>query len=514
MINQDSFNIENNNEFFKVVFQSIEEGLVITNDKAEIVFLNFRTQELFGYESHELVGQKIEILIPTKHHHSHVKDRDNYIEKPTRKTMGSGRVLEGLRKNGSTFYTEISLNHIVIAKKKYVVALITDISKRVIAERKIKELNAELEEKVFERTRELEESQVLYTAVARNFPNGTINVFDKNLNYVFAEGKELYRHGITSTKLIGTSYLKRLPAFIRPTIEEALLQVFKGEIKDFELEIKDQYYNINAVPLFNEKKKIDKILVVEKNITPQKIINQKLQESLEKEKEINEMKSRFVSMASHEFRTPLSTILSSNSLIDKYLLKGAPTEKISKHTKRIKNSVKGLTDILNDFLSTDKLENNMVRTNIRLFDYTKFVEEIKEELQTLCQDNQNIIVNIKAESSFISTDQNIIKNILYNLISNAIKYSGEGQNIYFNSEITSNHLIFEIIDNGIGIPLAEQPSLFTRFFRAENALNIKGTGLGLSIVKRYLDLLSGNINFESKLNEETKFRCEIPLEYE
>ena len=148
MINQDRLNIENNNEFFKVVFQSIEEGLIITNSKAEIVHLNFRTQELFFFFSSELIGQKIEILIPKKHHESHIKDRDGYLKKPTRKTMGSGRVLKGLRKNGSTFYTEISLNHISIKEEKYVVALITDISKRVLAEQKIKELNAELEEKV------------------------------------------------------------------------------------------------------------------------------------------------------------------------------------------------------------------------------------------------------------------------------------------------------------------------------------------------------------------------------
>ena len=401
----------------------------------------------------------------------------------------------------------------MVDNSKYIVALITDITKRVTAEQKIKQLNAELEEKVFERTRELEESQVLYTAVARNFPNGTINVFDKNLNYIFAEGKELYKHGITSKKLIGTSYIDRLSPEVKSTIEEALKEVFKGAIKDFELQYKDQFYTINAVPLYSDKGEIDKILVVEKNITPQKIINQKLEESLKKEKEINEMKSRFVSMASHEFRTPLSTILSSNSLIEKYIEKGK-TEQTGKHTKRIKNSVKGLTDILNDFLSTDKLENNKVTIKSSLFDYSKFVDEIQEELQIICQDRQEIITKIYGEHQFIKTDRNVIKNILYNLISNAIKYSKEGQKIYFNSYLKENILEIEIIDFGIGIPKSEQPDLFTRFFRAENALNIKGTGLGLSIVKRYLDLLNGSIIFESEENVKTVFTSKIPISYE
>ncbi len=510
MINQDSINIENNNRFFKLVFQSIEEGLIITNADGEIVFVNFRTQELFGYTDKELIGERVELLIPRKHHGEHVKQRREYSENPTRKTMGSGRVLEALRKNGSHFYTEISLNHIVVDDKKYVVALITDITKRVEAERKIKELNARLEEKVFERTRELEESQVLYTAVARNFPNGTINVFDKNLNYIFAEGKELYKHGITSKKLIGTGYVNRLSEEVRPTIERALKDVFNGEIKDFELEYKNQFYNINAVPLFNEKKEIDKILVVEKNITSQKIINRKLEESLEKEKEINQMKSRFVSMASHEFRTPLSTILSSNSLIDKYIEKGK-VEHVSKHTKRIKNSVKGLTDILNDFLSTDKLENNKVTVKIAPFNYENFVMEVQEELQVICQEGQKIVTTIDSKQEEITSDRNVVKNILYNLISNSIKYSGENQEINFNSIIKNGFLTIEIIDRGIGIPKADQAKLFTRFHRAENATNIKGTGLGLSIVKRYLDLLKGSIIFESEENVKTVFTCKIPI---
>ncbi len=513
MTKSDPINFEENNHFFKLIFKSIEEGLIITDAKGVIQFLNFRTQELFGYTSEELIGNKIEKLIPNKYHQHHEKYRDEYVEKPSRKTMGSGRVLEGLRKNGSTFFTEISLNYINISEATYVVALISDITKRVLAEQKISQLNSELEAKVLERTSELQESQILYTAVAQNFPNGTINVFDKDLNYIFAEGKELYNLGITSKKLIGTSYLNRLSSEVRPTIESALKEVFKGAKKDFELEFKTQVYHINAVPLKNEKNVIDKILVVERNITAQKIISQKLEESLKKEKEINEMKSRFVSMASHEFRTPLSTILSSNSLIYKYLEVGQP-EKTEKHIKRIKSTVLGLTDILNDFLSTDKLENDIIQVKNKLFDYSEFVEEVTEELQLMCLEGQNIITITKGNKSQINSDKKLLKNILYNLLSNAIKYSKGGQNIYFNSEISDEELKIEIIDSGIGIPLKDQAQLFTRFYRAENATNIKGTGLGLVIVKSYLNLLHGSIQFKSIENKGTTFTCIIPLKNE
>ena len=286
--------------------------------------------------------------------------------------------------------------------------------------------------------------------------------------------------------------------------------MFKGQKRDFNIHIKDQYYHINAVPLRNDDFEIDKILMVETNVTVQKNISKKLEESLEKEKEINEMKSRFVSMASHEFRTPLSTILSSVSLINTYLNKNK-LDNIPKHVKRIKNSVKGLTDILNDFLSTDKLESDKVSVNYLEFDYAKFVFEMTEELQALCQEGQLIIPSVDLENDIIKTDQNIIKNILYNLISNAIKYSKEGQEIRYNSKLKNKVLTIEIIDFGIGIPVSEQKNLFSRFFRANNAINIKGTGLGLNIVKSYLDLLNGNIKFESQENKGTKFTVKIPV---
>ncbi|EOR95147.1 PAS/PAC sensor signal transduction histidine kinase [Arcticibacter svalbardensis MN12-7] len=226
--------------------------------------------------------------------------------------------------------------------------------------------------------------------------------------------------------------------------------------------------------------------------------------SLEKEKELSQLKSRFVSMASHEFRTPLSSVQLSASLIEKYSQQEDPTN-ITKHVNKIKNAVGNLTAILNDFLSLEKLEAGRVEPTYTHFDVVKLSEEITEEMQMITKQNQNIIYEHTGLTSMVILDQNLLKNCIINLITNAIKYSGENTFIEFNSEVTEEEYILTVRDNGIGIPDADQKHLFQPFFRAHNTGNIPGTGLGLNIVRRYAGLMNGKVEFESIINKGTTF---------
>jgi two-component system sensor kinase FixL len=232
--------------------------------------------------------------------------------------------------------------------------------------------------------------------------------------------------------------------------------------------------------------------------------------SLEKEKELGQLKSRFVSMASHEFRTPLSAVQLSASLIDKYA-EGFENSNISKHVGKIKNSVANLTTILNDFLSLEKLEAGKVEATFQSFDLVKLSEEITEELQLVAKQNQNIIYQHTGTVSMVTLDPNLVKNCVINLIGNAIKYSGENTFIEFNTEITSKTCVITVKDNGIGIPDTDQKHLFEAFFRAHNTGNIPGTGLGLNIVARYANLMHGKIDFKSEVNKGTLFTITFPL---
>ncbi|MBK6902704.1 MAG: PAS domain-containing sensor histidine kinase [Saprospirales bacterium] len=235
-----------------------------------------------------------------------------------------------------------------------------------------------------------------------------------------------------------------------------------------------------------------------------------IQKALEKEKELSELKSRFVSMASHEFRTPLSTILSSISLLSRYT-ETSQQDKRDKHINRIKSSVRNLTGILNDFLSLSKLEEGKIENLPSEFDIGELCPEVIDEIQGLLKDGQEIVHEGLGSPLFVRWDKRLVKNILFNLLSNAIKYSDEGKKIFMKERLEEDFFLIDIVDKGIGIPDADQPYLFTRFFRAANATNIQGTGLGLNIVKRYIDLVGGSITFESQLNEGTIFTVCLPL---
>jgi two-component system sensor kinase FixL len=232
--------------------------------------------------------------------------------------------------------------------------------------------------------------------------------------------------------------------------------------------------------------------------------------SLVKEKELGSLKSRFVSMASHEFRTPLSAIQLSASLIEKYA-QSFESPNISKHVAKIKNAVGNLTTILNDFLSLEKLETGKVEPTFTRFDLVKLSEEITEEMQMIAKQNQNIIYQHTGTNSVIDLDPNLLKNCILNLIANAIKYSGENTFIEFNTELNDENCVITVKDDGIGIPESDQKHLFEAFFRAHNTGNIPGTGLGLNIVARYADLMNGTVDFKSSVNEGTIFTISFPI---
>lgn len=278
-------------------------------------------------------------------------------------------------------------------------------------------------------------------------------------------------------------------------------KIYTGFIHDLSKE-KAAEYNLKKYTEELEERIKERTQVLQTLVNELEKAKEDVSISLEKEKELNILKTRFVSMASHEFRTPLSSVQLSASLIDKYAQK-PDVEHIHKHTLKIKNSVGQLTGILNDFLSLEKLEAGKTESQFEDFEIVKFSEDIIEEMQVLAKQNQDIVYQHTGISSKVNLDPALLRNSVINLVSNAIKYSGENTFIEFNTELTENELFITVKDNGIGIPEEEQKYLFEPFFRAQNTGNIPGTGLGLNIVKRYAELMGGKVIYKSAQNQGT-----------
>ncbi|MGH2643337.1 MAG: PAS domain-containing sensor histidine kinase, partial [Chitinophagaceae bacterium] len=200
--------------------------------------------------------------------------------------------------------------------------------------------------------------------------------------------------------------------------------------------------------------------------------------SLAKEKELNDMKSRFVTMASHEFKTPLSTILSSASLLSKYTLTEDQSKR-EKHIERIKSAVLNLNGILNEFLSFGKIEHGNIEANYINFKLEDLIREACSELENIKKNKQEINYYHQGDS-LVHLDKELLKNILFNLLTNAFKFSPEDGLIEINTSHIEGEVVLKIKDHGAGIPLDDQQHLFELFFRGNNVSHIQGTGLGLT----------------------------------
>ncbi len=233
-------------------------------------------------------------------------------------------------------------------------------------------------------------------------------------------------------------------------------------------------------------------------------------ESLEREKELGRLKSRFVSMASHEFRTPLNALQLSASLIGKYA-ESLESPEITKHVGKIKNAVGHLTAILNDFLHLEKLESGRIQVQAASVNLPELASEIAEEMQLMAKEHQQVTTQHSGTHATIVLDANLLRNCILNLVSNAIKYSPVDGRIAIHTAISETGCTISVSDTGIGIPEEDQVHLFEPFFRAANASLIPGTGLGLSIVSHYAALMGGTISFVSRPGEGTEFTLTLPV---
>lgn len=361
----------------------------------------------------------------------------------------------------------------------------------------------ELEKKSQEEER-LKSNLKIYKAIAHNFPAGWVGLLDDQFNFIVADGVGLSRMGANGKELAGRNFSA---FFGNPLVEQLLQETLQEKKSSFEIDTGSHSFEVHAVQL-NAGHERFQILVVVVDITILKETERGLILALERERELGEMKARFVTMASHEFKTPLTTILSSTNLLSHY-----QPEKFEKdggaHLVKIKNAVKQLNDILNDFLQIGRLEEADFKPTYKPIHISGLLQEISSDVDSLKHEQQQLTISHTGDAEFYN-DSQFIKSIANNLLSNAFKYAPHREIVVLAVDVQNNCMKIRVTNPGMGILPEDQPHIFERFFRGRNAENIQGTGLGLAIVKKYLHLLGGTITFHSRPQEVTSFEVTIP----
>lgn len=488
---------------FRVLFECATISILVINDKGGIELSNPCAEKLFLYQPAELIGKPIEILIPEQLRHAHTLHRADYFNKPKARPMGLGMELFARKKNGEVFPVAISLGHYKLEGEKLAVAFVTDITDQVKAKKLVAEREA-----WFRSMADNSPVMIWVSDTDKNctyFNNTWLNFTGRKIEDEIGDG---WATGVHPDDL-EQCLVRYSDAFENREqfLMEYRLRRYDGQYRWIQDVGKPTYaddvftgYIGSCTDIHDQRTMQEELeLLVSKRTN-------ELSEALDREKEMSELKSRFVSMASHEFRTPLSVVLSSTALIQQY----EPSEKVQKHLTRIKSSVTNLTDILNDFLSLDKLDKGNVEIERDDIDFRKFLDDIVEDLLTIRKKGQEVVITHEGETT-LYLDHKKLRNILVNLISNSIKYSPEDAIVEVKSRVDPEKITVTVRDRGIGIPEEEQKFMYSKFFRARNTGNIQGTGLGLTIAKRYVELMGGNISFVSKAGEGTIFTIELPL---
>ena len=349
----------------------------------------------------------------------------------------------------------------------------------------------------------------IHDSIALNFPEGLVLAFDRKMKFLLIGGSEVSELKKSEKHWIGKVLNENFNPSINLSAISQLKRSFEGETTEYEVLTNNKSYRVRSSPVAGPSGKPNEILVIIKNITETLRLENNLKKAQQKEKEFNILRSRFITLASHEFRTPLSTILTSVFLLENYSGDDYEQEKLS-YIDKIKRAVHSLTDLLNNFLSIGKLEEGKIRAEFSDVELKPFLEGILQEVTSIRKVRQDMVFRFESDYDWVQADKQLLKTIVVNLLTNAIKYSPADEEILLLAEVKDDMIKIVVSDKGTGIPEAEQGQIFKRFFRGQNASHIDGTGLGLNLVKKYVRLLKGRIEFTSKVNSGSTFIVRIP----
>lgn len=511
------------------IFRVAPIGIGVTVNRI-LVELNVRITEMTGYTKEELIGQNISLLFHNE------KELEKVAAKSYEQIRSNGIAMVETRwfkKNGEII--DILLAATPIQKEDSspkVVFTVLNITDRKIYERELIKKSLAIEQSpvsiiITDINGNIEYVNPMFTKVTGYSLDEVINknprilksgehsssfyknLWSKILNRQSWNG--IFKNKTKDGRIIWES------AIISPIMDKhgAIINFIAIKEDITEKVAKEEELNRYRIHLENlveertlELNRLNKELLEQLN--KEKELEEQLKLALSNEKEINELKTRFIATVSHEFRTPLAALLSSSQMIQRYSKKWSE-EKLNEHYERISSTVNYLTQLLDDVLTISRAERDVIKNNPQIVNIHTLLNKITNDVQAQFTDKHKLEIKIDCEKELINIDIRLLRQIITNLLTNAVKYSPEGGKVELIVKSKNNTLDVQISDEGIGIDESEIKYIFEPFYRTKNSVGIQGSGLGLNIVKRALEIVGGDISVKSKLNFGTTFNVRIPL---
>ncbi len=499
--------VNESNIWLNTTLNSIGEGLIATDTKGNIKFMNPKAEALTGWNEEEAEGKEVNKVfqIISAKTRKRIKNPVEKVLKYKKMQQFTNHTLLVSKSGNETPISDCAAPIINNGKIEGAVLVFQDDTKRTQYENYLENYKQFLEDEIKQRTADLRESENKFRTLAENSEDFIFRINDK-YNLLYSNPNFNRRYGriddgnldAIEDDIIEKWKSKLQEAFEFCRSERLLVELDKGPSVDWRF-----------IPEYDENGIVRTILAAGRDVSHLKKAENEIRIALQKSEELNDIKSKFVSMVSHEFRTPLATMLSSIEILKHFQGNLSKSDALS-HFDKIINSIDYMTGLLDDLITINRADAGKLIANAEEVNIIELISEVISDSKASFSHTPSIFFECSILKLNVNTDPKLFRQILSNLLGNAIKYTPIEKNIYVVVTVDDSNVIIKIKDEGYGIPKSSHSELFTPFHRADNITNIPGTGLGLSITKRSVEMMGGSISFSSIEGSGTTFIVTLP----